>query len=169
MIYGDLTQLRRNEQSLKQYEYALLFMNLSPEYLSSQNATDQISVSVPPPINQRVVVRRTCFKLIDDLYCHWYFPQYRMTLTAQPPCREYCEMVRSQICKREFEIAEKFNAFIKSTSYPFSWNIIDCSLFPWQDNSRLGSADPECYHYDNVQGEEKTKPLMDVFETRAKM
>lgn len=152
MVYDN--QLHSKETRLQHYKNTLRFLN-DAGAIRPINGSDSVLTYLPDM--EPVVVTNRCLKRVDDIYCHWHFQQYRMPSTRQSVCREECERVYFHICKDEFQFAEEYN---KKDNKAFSWfwEIIDCTLFPWQNTSHTEKVEPSCYHYDHVRGERnKTK------------
>lgn len=154
MVYGSPYQLNENEKKLFRYQTAKSLFKMTA-HLQPINGTDNIIVYPPSGANP-VIMSRTCLKLVDYIYCHWYFPQYRISSAHQSVCREECERIYSHVCKEEFHVVEEFNK-LEKPDYPYSWDIINCTQLPWRNASRTEKVESGCYYYDNVRGKTSTR------------
>ena len=151
MVYGTPDVLDENNQKLRRYEIAFGFLKMTGG-LTPLNGTDNVIFRPPNGAPPAVVVKKTCLDLVDYMYCHSYYPQCRISSKHQSVCKEACETFNYDICKKEMELLNKFNVLAWQGNYGYSWDIIDCTDLPSQNQSYTGQSEPDCYYPSKIRG-----------------
>ena len=144
-VFGSKQQLQDNEQKMQRYE-------LLKTYFKSQ----------PKSSPDNYELRQSCVLVVDDIYCHNYFKRCYISSAPQPVCRDFCEDTFLKVCDREIKIAEEFNTRKDLFSWPYYWEIINCTTLPYRKETS------NCYYPDVIQGWYSPKVLLYSYQTLAK-
>ncbi|XP_031564423.1 muscle, skeletal receptor tyrosine protein kinase-like isoform X2 [Actinia tenebrosa] len=128
-------------------EYKLKSIRIKPEYFRN---------SLPNPAT---LLRKRCFQIIQDMYCHYYFPRCDTSSGNPQPqaiCREACEILNF-MCKPAWlqlmhtypgvtwyaqdEIGERMHEHETLKSHTQKNILMKCSGLPRMDGPKI----PECY------------------------
>ena len=91
-----------------------------------------------------------CLKLINDLYCHFFFPQCDFSVSEvlpQPLCKEACRELKRQCGKEWIQVQKANKVVIWNAQYEIagrlykSYILMRCKGLP----KRRGGTAPECY------------------------
>ena len=142
-IYGqDKIEVKINEEKLRRYQDAKDFV------LRIRNSSKKGQSKILDPIFE---VRQSCLDSVDDIYCHHYFKRCYINSTSQVLCRDACEELLFELCDREYKMVVDFNSKQRETTWPYAWDIINCTTFPFRNESS------NCYYPDKIRGQFITK------------
>lgn len=138
-VYGSsMLELYKNEGNMRRFEIAKYF------FPGSKHVTEEQEVIK----DKSLMVRQSCLKRIDDIYCHHYFKRCYISSSPQPVCREACEKLMSKFCDREFKTALEYNLRRrKQYNGAMYWDIINCSTLPFRNESS------NCYYPNKTRGQ----------------
>ena len=125
-VFGTKQQLHDNELKMERYKLHKLYFK--------------------SPLKNIEKLRKSCELVVDDIYCHYYFKRCYISSAPQPVCREFCEDTFLKVCDREIKTVKEFNRESNKTSWPFAWEIIDCTTLPYRNQTS------NCYYPDVIQG-----------------
>lgn len=136
---SDVYELLKNEDKMRNFQIALNFIMRTRNYTEK---TREVKIN-----DNSYVVRQSCLDMVDDVYCHHYFKRCYIASAPPPVCREACEALFYNACDREYKIVLQFIKERTGSSYPFYFDIINCTLLPFRNESS------HCYHPDKIQGQ----------------
>lgn len=138
-VYGiNINKLKSNERGQSRYQLVKTLTMQQQVYSSGNNALDDFFTS-----------RERCLKMDADVSCHQSFKRCYISSSPQLICREICEDLTFNVCKREYKIIEDFVKSQQGSSYPYTFETTDCSTLPFRNES------PNCYYPDEIRGQWK--------------
>ena len=102
--------------------------------------------------------RERCEKMDDDVSCHESFERCYISSSPQLLCRETCEELAFNVCKREYKLYEELNEAQRDSGYPYTYVIRNCTALPFRNES------PNCYYPDEIRGQWNEKEAKRFFE-----
>ncbi|XP_068725120.1 uncharacterized protein [Montipora capricornis] len=129
-ILGNSPVFGKTKEDLRNNENSMLRYNLLKVYSKFYKELD---------------VRESCLAAVDDIYCHYYFPRCYISSPPQPVCREACEEKFLKVCDHEIKVAKTFNEDNPVLSWPYYWDIINCTTLPYRNQTS------NCYYPDVIQ------------------
>ena len=89
--------------------------------------------------------RKRCLKKENDTTCHNFFQRCYISFRPQSLCREACEDLIFNVCKREARLLASLIKWSIFTRYGF--RVMNCTEMPFRNES------PNCYYPDEMRGQ----------------
>lgn len=140
-VYGiNINQLNGNEYGQTSYQLVKELVKQEIVNSSGNNTVDGLFTE-----------QERCRKMDTDVFCHESFKRCYISSSPQLLCREICEDLEFNVCKREYKRMKEFTVQVhrSSSGYPYTFIMRNCKTLPFRNES------PNCYYPDEIRGQYK--------------